>query len=146
MQGIQVLSNSAIWCYGSQDMALPLRNERHEWLRFDTQGYTEEEQLDFETRLDKLYYRKVHRVQTLDFDGLIEDLDMDMTERLSMQHKNVDGEVVFTTFVWRELLGICGLLVREIILEFFSMFQFRKGVLDLDIDDTFQFQLGGLRR
>ncbi|GKD77664.1 hypothetical protein Tco_1340285, partial [Tanacetum coccineum] len=64
------------------DMALPLRNERHEWLRFDTQGYTEEEQLDFETRLDKLYYRKVHRVLTLDFEGLIEDLDMDMTERL----------------------------------------------------------------
>ncbi|GKA26695.1 hypothetical protein Tco_0712804 [Tanacetum coccineum] len=78
------------------DMALPLRNERHEWLRFDTQGYTEEEQLDFETRLDTLYYRKVHRVQTLDFDGLIEDLDMDMTERLRMQHKNVDGEEIET--------------------------------------------------
>nr|GEU76358.1 hypothetical protein [Tanacetum cinerariifolium] len=25
------------------------RNERHKWLRFDTQGYTEEEQLDFKT-------------------------------------------------------------------------------------------------
>ncbi|GKA60919.1 hypothetical protein Tco_0760326, partial [Tanacetum coccineum] len=76
------------------DMTIPPRNERHEWLRFDTQGYTKEEIHDFETRLGKIFYRKVHRVQTLDFDRVaeIEDLDMDITERLRMQHKDVDGE------------------------------------------------------
>ncbi|GJY89472.1 hypothetical protein Tco_0504668 [Tanacetum coccineum] len=57
------------------DMTLPPMHERHEWLRFDTQGYTEEEQLDFETRLDE-----------------IEDGDLDMTKRLRMQHKGDDGE------------------------------------------------------
>ncbi|GKA40054.1 hypothetical protein Tco_0732647 [Tanacetum coccineum] len=42
------------------DMALPLRNERHLWLRFNTQGYTEEEIYDFETTLERLYYRKIY--------------------------------------------------------------------------------------
>ncbi|GJR78770.1 hypothetical protein Tco_0149555 [Tanacetum coccineum] len=69
------------------DMALPLRNERHLWLRFNTQGYTEEEIYDFETTLERLYYRKV----------------------------------LFTSSIWRELMGIRRPLVREIILEFFSM-------------------------
>ncbi|GKE83987.1 hypothetical protein Tco_1557729, partial [Tanacetum coccineum] len=67
----------------------------------------------------KHYYRKVHRVQTSDFGGLTEDLDQDITERP---------------------------LVREVILEFFSTLKFREGVLDLDISNTFQFQLGGIRR
>nr|GEY38216.1 putative copia-type protein [Tanacetum cinerariifolium] len=80
---------------------LPNRNKRHEWLRFNSQGYTKEEQLDFETRLGKIYYRKVHRVQVLDFTRLaeIEDGDMDMTERLRMQPIGADGEVLFSTFV-----------------------------------------------
>nr|GEX02536.1 hypothetical protein [Tanacetum cinerariifolium] len=71
------------------------KNERHGWLRFDTQGYTKEEIQDYETRLGKIYYRKVHRVQVLDFARLdeIEDGDLDMTERLRMQHKGDDGEM-----------------------------------------------------
>ncbi|GJT81804.1 retrovirus-related pol polyprotein from transposon TNT 1-94 [Tanacetum coccineum] len=48
--------------------------------------------------------------------------------------------VLFSTFVWRELLGIHGPLVRKIILEFFSTLRFRKGVLDLDATDNFLFQ------
>ncbi|GJS22441.1 hypothetical protein Tco_0451073 [Tanacetum coccineum] len=130
---IQALFNFAVWCCGGQvkldieypirriDMALPPRNKRHAWIRFDTRGYTEEEIQDFETRLD-------------------------MTERLRIQHKDADGEVLFTSFVWRELLGIRRPLVREIILEFFSMLWFREGIFDLDTADTFQFQLGGIRR
>ncbi|GKB69367.1 hypothetical protein Tco_0930779, partial [Tanacetum coccineum] len=34
------------------------------------------------------------------------------------------------------------LLVREVILEFYSMFRIREDVLDFDAFDTFQFQLG----
>ncbi|GJT82424.1 hypothetical protein Tco_1056766 [Tanacetum coccineum] len=53
-----------------------------------------EEELDFETQLGKIYYWKVHRVQVLDFAKLaeIEYSDMDMTERLRMQHMGADGE------------------------------------------------------
>nr|GEV46973.1 hypothetical protein [Tanacetum cinerariifolium] len=98
-------------------MALPPRNERHEWLRFDTHGYTKEEKQEFETRLAKIYYRKICRVQTLDFARLAKinkgDGDMDMTERLRMQHKGAPGEVLFTTFVWRELLALSYTLIRE---------------------------------
>ncbi|GJV84390.1 hypothetical protein Tco_1524288 [Tanacetum coccineum] len=58
-------------------MALPLRYERHEWLR------------------------------------LAEIEDLDMIERLKMQHRGVDGEVLFTTSIWREFLRIRRSLVRE---------------------------------
>ncbi|GJS80056.1 hypothetical protein Tco_0729937 [Tanacetum coccineum] len=70
----------------------------------------------------------------------IEDGDLDITERLRMQHKDVDGEVLFSTFVLSELLGIRGSLVREIILKFFSTLRFIEGILDLDTADTFQGQ------
>ncbi|GJR69319.1 hypothetical protein Tco_0015384 [Tanacetum coccineum] len=49
----------------------------------------EEEIYDFETMLERLYYRKVHRVHTLDFVGLTEDMDRDITERLQMYHKGM---------------------------------------------------------
>nr|GEW44124.1 retrotransposon Orf1 [Tanacetum cinerariifolium] len=94
-------------------MALPPKNKRHEWLRFDTQGYTDEEIQYFKSRLGKIYYRKVHRVQTLDFSGLAEIEDWEVTKRLSMQHKSANGEVLFTASVWRELLGIRGPLAPE---------------------------------
>ncbi|GJW53819.1 hypothetical protein Tco_0097904 [Tanacetum coccineum] len=86
------------------DMALPPKNERHLWLRFNTQGYTEEEIYDFETMLERLYYRKVHRVHTLDFVGLTEDMDRDITERLQMYHK---GMMV------RQFIAILGLHTIE---------------------------------
>nr|GEV30853.1 reverse transcriptase domain-containing protein [Tanacetum cinerariifolium] len=47
--------------------------------------------------------------------------------RLRIQHTNADGMVLFTSPVWRELLGIHGPLVREVILEFFSTLRFREG-------------------
>nr|GEW10558.1 hypothetical protein [Tanacetum cinerariifolium] len=97
---VSIISTSA------QDMALPPWNERHAWLMFDTEDYTEDDIQDFEARLGKIY----------------------------------------DSSAWRALFGIRWLLVREIILEFFSTLRFREGVLDLDSADTFQFQLDGLRR
>nr|GEW09194.1 ribonuclease H-like domain-containing protein [Tanacetum cinerariifolium] len=74
-------------------MALPSRNERHAWLRFNTQGYTNEEIQDFKAR--------------------------DITDRLQMEHTDAEGYVLLTSYAWRTLLGIRGPLVREVILEFF---------------------------
>nr|GEU84878.1 hypothetical protein [Tanacetum cinerariifolium] len=72
------------------NIALPPRNERHTWLR------------------------KVHMIQILDFTGLAVIEDLDITERLKMQHRGANGEVLFTTSVWRDLLRIRRSLVREV--------------------------------
>ncbi|GJT45432.1 hypothetical protein Tco_0954147 [Tanacetum coccineum] len=78
-------------------MALPPRDQRHEWLRFDAQGYTEEEKQEFETRLGKIN------------EG---DVELDMTERLRMEHRGADGEVLFMSSIWRELLDLVNYWAR----------------------------------
>ncbi|GJZ80259.1 hypothetical protein Tco_0645253 [Tanacetum coccineum] len=61
---------------------------------------------DFESRLGRIYDRQVHRIQVLDFDVLTEDIDHDLTERLRIEHTNAEGKVLFTSYVWRALLGL----------------------------------------
>nr|GEU69648.1 hypothetical protein [Tanacetum cinerariifolium] len=68
-------------------MALPPKEQRHEWLRFDTHGLSE---------INK------------------EDDILDMTKRLRMEHKGDDSDVPVTSFVWRDLLSIRGSLVIEL--------------------------------
>nr|GEX98368.1 hypothetical protein [Tanacetum cinerariifolium] len=102
----------------SLDMDFPPRDQRHLYLRYEGLQYTDADIVDFEMRLAKIYRRKVHRVQVFDFGGL-QDL---MAE------------------------GLRGPLVHELILEFFSTFRFREGVLDLDTVGALQFQLGRVRR
>ncbi|GKD28230.1 hypothetical protein Tco_1239008, partial [Tanacetum coccineum] len=46
-----------------------------------------------------------------------------------------------TSQAWRRLFEIRGLLVHELILEFFSTFRFREAVLDLDTTRALHFQL-----
>ncbi|GJR57569.1 hypothetical protein Tco_1499731 [Tanacetum coccineum] len=83
-------------------------------------GCVERKPSDFEDRLGRIYNRKVHQVQVLDFDVLTEEMDQAMTNRHRMEHTGVDGQVVFTSHAWRQLFGIRWPLVRELILEFFS--------------------------
>ncbi|GKB26607.1 hypothetical protein Tco_0866008 [Tanacetum coccineum] len=57
-------------------------------------GYTSiAEAKDFESRLGRIYNRQVHRVHDLDFDVLTEDMDRDITERLRMDHTDVEGKI-----------------------------------------------------
>ncbi|GJV48284.1 hypothetical protein Tco_1438496 [Tanacetum coccineum] len=44
--------------YGGQDMALPPRDQRHQYLRFEGLQYTNADITDFETRLGKIYKRE----------------------------------------------------------------------------------------
>ncbi|GJT92256.1 hypothetical protein Tco_1081101 [Tanacetum coccineum] len=90
------------------------------WLRFDGQDYLDGDIKDFEDRLGRIYNRKVHQVQVLDFDVLTKEMDQAMTNRHRMEHTGVDGQVVFTSHAWRQLFGIRCPLVRELILDFFS--------------------------
>nr|GEY35597.1 hypothetical protein [Tanacetum cinerariifolium] len=92
-----------------QDMALPPRDQRHQYLRYEGLQNTNTDIADFETR-------------------------------------DAQGQSVFTSRSWRWLFDIRGLLVYELILEFFSTFRFGKAVLDLDTLGALKFQLGGVRR
>nr|GEW10283.1 hypothetical protein [Tanacetum cinerariifolium] len=49
---------------------LPPRDQRHVWLRYQVEGYTEEIVYDFEQRLETIFGRQVNRVHILDFEGL----------------------------------------------------------------------------
>ncbi|GKE30331.1 hypothetical protein Tco_1445715 [Tanacetum coccineum] len=119
-------------------MALPPRDQRHQYLRFEGLQYTDADIADFETRLAKIYKREVHRVQVFDFGGLTELMDEGLRGRMLMKHKDVQGLSVFTSRAWRRLFEIRGPLVHELILEFFSTFRFREGVLNLDTDGALQ--------
>ncbi|GKE97610.1 hypothetical protein Tco_0020961, partial [Tanacetum coccineum] len=87
-------------------IALPPRDQRHQYLRFEGLQYTDADIVDFKERL---------------------------------------GQSVFTSRAWRRLFEIRGLLLHELILEFFSTFRFREVVLDLDTAGALQFQLGRFR-
>ncbi|GJX41178.1 hypothetical protein Tco_0256168, partial [Tanacetum coccineum] len=116
----------------SGDMALPPRDQRHQYLRFEGLQYTDTNIADFEMRLTKIYRREVHRVQVFDFEGLTELIDEGLRGRMLMEHRDAQGQSVFTSRAWRRLFKIRGLLVHELILEFFSTFIFEEGVLDMD--------------
>ncbi|GKF31062.1 hypothetical protein Tco_0100860 [Tanacetum coccineum] len=59
-----------------------------------------------------------------------------------MEHRDAQGQSVFTSRAWRRLFDVQGPLVHELILEFFSTFRFGEEVLYLNMVGTLQFQLG----
>ncbi|GJU50767.1 hypothetical protein Tco_1220322 [Tanacetum coccineum] len=128
------------------DMApLPPRDQRHLWLRYQVEGYTEEIVHDFEQRLETIFGRQVNRVHILDFKGLTPDMRQDLVERLRMVYTGDDGHEVFVSHAWRRLFGIQAPLVQEFILEFFSTYRIGDE-MGLDAAGTLCFQLGGARR
>ncbi|GJS09405.1 hypothetical protein Tco_0366201 [Tanacetum coccineum] len=116
-------------------------NMAHEGLE-----YTDSDIADFESRLERIYTREIHRVQVVDFQGMPELLRDGLFARMAMEHRDKAGVVVFTSHACRRLFDTRGPLVCELILEFLSMLRFREGLLDLDAPSTIQFQLGRARR
>ncbi|GJR02576.1 hypothetical protein Tco_0525560 [Tanacetum coccineum] len=80
------------------------------------------------------------------FKGLPNLIAEGLSTRMLMEHKDAHGQSVFTSRAWRRLFDIRGLLVHELILEFFDMFRFGEAVLDLNTAGALQFQMGGVRR
>ncbi|GKD62962.1 hypothetical protein Tco_1305070, partial [Tanacetum coccineum] len=128
------------------DMALPPREQRHPFLRYEGLQYTEPDIEDFETRLTRIYRREVHRVQVFDFGGLLDLMAGGLSGRMLMEHMDAQGVSLFTSRAWRRLFDIRRPLVHELILEFFSTFRFGQAISDLDTPGPLQFQLGGARR
>ncbi|GJU13356.1 hypothetical protein Tco_1135752 [Tanacetum coccineum] len=99
-------------CEG-QDMALPQRDQRHPYLRFEGLKYTDADIHTFEDRLERIFRRQIHRVQVLDFAGLTEGLGEDVDNRLRMVHSDEQGHDIFVSDAWRWLLDIKGPLVSS---------------------------------
>ncbi|GJV81947.1 hypothetical protein Tco_1517817 [Tanacetum coccineum] len=85
---------------------LPPRDQRHLWLRYQVEGYTDEIVHDFEQRLEMIFGRQVNRVHILDFEGLTSDMRQDLAERPRMVYTRDDGQEVFVSHAWRRLFEI----------------------------------------
>ncbi|GKD61575.1 hypothetical protein Tco_1299084 [Tanacetum coccineum] len=71
----------------SRDMALPLRDQRHQYLRYKALQYTNANIADFEMRLARIYRREVHRVQVFDFKGLLDLIAEGLSTRMLIEHR-----------------------------------------------------------
>ncbi|GKB40985.1 hypothetical protein Tco_0885927 [Tanacetum coccineum] len=127
----------------SRDMALLPRDQRHQYLMYKGLQYSDAYIVDFEARLARIYKREVHMVHVFDFGGLPDLMAEGLSARMLMKHRDAQGVSLFTSRAWRQLFDIRGLLVHELILEFFSTFRFGETILDLDKAGALQFQLGG---
>ncbi|GJY49227.1 hypothetical protein Tco_0439183 [Tanacetum coccineum] len=101
-------------------MALPPRDQRHQYLRYEGLQYRDTDILDFESRLTRIYMREVHRVHVFDFGGLPDLMADRLSGRMLMGHRDAQGVSLFTSRAWKRLFDIRGPLVHELILEFFS--------------------------
>ncbi|GJR68321.1 hypothetical protein Tco_0014386 [Tanacetum coccineum] len=133
------------YCRG-QDMApLPPKDQRHPWLRYQVEGYTEDIMHNYELRLEMIFGRSVNHVHVLDFAGITEGIRLTLEGRLRMVYTGGDGHELFTSHAWSRLFEIQGLLVREFILEFLITYRMSDTEMGLDVLNTLCFQLGGAR-
>nr|GEU83835.1 hypothetical protein [Tanacetum cinerariifolium] len=80
--------------------------------------------------LGKIYRRGVHRVHVLDFGGLTNEMTVELSDRMLMEHRDAQGQSLFTSRAWRWLFEVKGPLVHELIMEFFSTFRFGEAEMD----------------
>ncbi|GKE51885.1 hypothetical protein Tco_1487041 [Tanacetum coccineum] len=111
------------------DMALLPRDKRHQYLRFE----------GFEERLGRIYSRGIHRMLVLDFESLPAMISEGLTSRMLMEHRDDQGQIVFTSHAWRRLFEVRSPLVFKLIMEFFSTLKFSEAIVDTDVVDTLQF-------
>ncbi|GJU47566.1 hypothetical protein Tco_1204832 [Tanacetum coccineum] len=72
---------------GLQDMALPPREQRHRFLRYEGLEYPDIDIVDFERRLARIHMREVHRVPVFDFGGLLNLMAEGLTTNATRYHR-----------------------------------------------------------
>nr|GEU57377.1 hypothetical protein [Tanacetum cinerariifolium] len=72
-------------------MALPRREHRHRFLRYERLKYTDLDIADFESRLERIYTREIQRVHVVDFQGMPELLWDSFFARMAMEHRDETG-------------------------------------------------------
>ncbi|GJU80345.1 hypothetical protein Tco_1282710 [Tanacetum coccineum] len=92
-------------------MALLPREQRHQFLRYEGLEYTDSDIAGFESRLERIYDREIHRVHVVDFQGMPELLRDGLFARMAMKQRDEAGVVVFTSQAWGRLFGTRGPLV-----------------------------------
>ncbi|GKD71440.1 hypothetical protein Tco_1325530 [Tanacetum coccineum] len=70
------------------NIALPPRDQRHQYLRYEGLLYSDADIVDFETILARIYRREVHRVHVFDFGGLQDLMAEGLSARMLMEHKD----------------------------------------------------------
>ncbi|GJZ42565.1 hypothetical protein Tco_0589820 [Tanacetum coccineum] len=73
------------------DIALPRRDQRHQYLRFEGLEYSNADITDFEERLGKIYHRGAHQVHVLDFGGLTDEMGKGLNSMMLMKHRDAQG-------------------------------------------------------
>ncbi|GKD10684.1 hypothetical protein Tco_1190369 [Tanacetum coccineum] len=73
-------------------MALPPRDQRHQYLRYEGLQYIDANIVDFKTRLARIYRREVHRVQVFDFEGLPNLMAEGLRGRMLMENQDAQGK------------------------------------------------------
>ncbi|GJV86972.1 putative ribonuclease H-like domain-containing protein, partial [Tanacetum coccineum] len=73
-------------------MALPPRDQRHQYLRYEGLQYTDADIADFKARLARIYRREVHKVQVFDFGGLSDLMADGLSARMLMEHRDAQGQ------------------------------------------------------
>nr|GEU42842.1 hypothetical protein [Tanacetum cinerariifolium] len=85
------------------------RDQRHLWLRYEVEGYTEDIVHNFEQILETIFGRLVNRVHVLDFAGLTEGMRQTLAGRLRMVYtEDNEGQKLFTSHTWRRLFEMRG--------------------------------------
>ncbi|GJU64934.1 hypothetical protein Tco_1246769 [Tanacetum coccineum] len=121
------------------DMALPPREQKHRFLRYEGLEYSNADIANFKVRLARIYKREVHSVQVFDFRGLSDLMAEGLSARMLMEHQDDQGVSLFTNRAWRRLFDIRVPLIHDLILEFYNTFRFGQAILDLDTHRTLQF-------
>ncbi|GKD71675.1 hypothetical protein Tco_1325765 [Tanacetum coccineum] len=76
------------------------------WGMFEGLDYTDADITDFEDRLGMIYSRGIHRVLVLDFESLSVVMVEGLTSRMLMEHRDIQGQSVFTSRAWRRLFEV----------------------------------------
>ncbi|GKA95973.1 hypothetical protein Tco_0818068 [Tanacetum coccineum] len=110
------------------DMALPPREQRHCFLRYEGLEYSNADIVNFKARLARIYRREVHKVQVFNFRGLPDLMAEGLSARMLMEYRDDQGAILdFDTLVtlqfhlgrarrrisWREFILPLGLHTNE---------------------------------
>ncbi|GKG35983.1 hypothetical protein Tco_0443661 [Tanacetum coccineum] len=71
------------------------------FLRYEGLEFTQMDITDFEGMLGKIYNRGVHRMLVLNFKGLTTEMAEGLSTRMLMEHRDAQGQRIFTTHAWR---------------------------------------------
>ncbi|GJQ91584.1 putative reverse transcriptase domain-containing protein [Tanacetum coccineum] len=90
----------------SQNFEPYTTDQRHPWLRYQVEGYTEDIVHNYEQRLEMIFGRSVNRVHILNFVGLTEGMRQTLAGRLRMVYTRDVGQELLTSHAWRRLFEI----------------------------------------